>query len=187
MAINTKRLLANTLILMCDEKSLRKITIADIIERAGTGRQTFYNHFRDKNDLIYWIFLHTLAGERKLVGTKGYYAYLVKLHQEAQKISRFLMQACKLPGQNSLTEAIYEQNYNYYNNYIIKNFGEKNITEEVEFALRYHAHGATNVYIQWVLAGMPGPPERQARFILCCMPKCIKDYLPLGIETEEGL
>ena len=56
MAINIKRMLANSLISLSDEKPLRKITVTDIITHAGTGRQTFYNHFKDKNDLIYWIF-----------------------------------------------------------------------------------------------------------------------------------
>lgn len=185
MAINVKRLLSESLISLCDEKPLRKITVAEIVERAGTGRQTFYNHFKDKNDLIYWIFLRTLAGEKKLVQTKGYFAYLVRLHQEAQKIDRFLMQACKMPGQNSLSEAIYQQNHTYYSNYIKDHFGAESLTEEVEFALRYHSAGASHVYIQWVLAGMPGTAEQQARFILSCMPRCIKDFLPVRMEDWE--
>lgn len=186
MAINVKRLLAESLVELCDEKPLRKVTVAEIVERAGTGRQTFYNHFRDKNDLIYWIFLRTLAGEKKLVQTKGYFAYLVRLHQEAQKIDRFLVQACKMPGQNSLSEAIYQQNYKYYSNYIGEHFGAQSITDEVEFALKYHAAGASHVYIHWVLDGMPGTAEQQARFILACMPQCIRDFLPVRMESWEA-
>ena len=98
MPINVERLFADALIALNKEKPLHKITVTEIVQRAGAGRGTFYNHFRDKNDLIYWIFLHTLAGERKLVETQGYFPYLVKLHQEAIKIKSFLMQACKLAG-----------------------------------------------------------------------------------------
>lgn len=72
MAINVKRILADALIELSTEKPLRKITITELVERAGTGRQTFYNHFKDKNDLIYWIYSRTIAGERKLVETQGY-------------------------------------------------------------------------------------------------------------------
>jgi AcrR family transcriptional regulator len=47
MAINVKRLLANALIELSEEKPLAKITVTDIVNRAGAGRQTFYNHFRE--------------------------------------------------------------------------------------------------------------------------------------------
>lgn len=186
MAINVKRLLANALISLSEEKSLSKITVAEIVERAGTGRQTFYNHFRDKNDLVYWIFLCTLAGERKLVNTKGYFAYLVKLHQEAQKLSRFLCQACKLPGQNSLSDAIYQQNYDYYKKLIISQAGPEVLTDELEFALHFNAAGASHAYIRWVMNGTPGSAEEQAQRLIACMPACMLKYVPLYIHPSEA-
>lgn len=187
MAINVKRILADALIELSTEKPLRKITITELVERAGTGRQTFYNHFKDKNDLIYWIYSRTIAGERKLVETQGHFAYMVKLHQEAQKLCPFLMQACKLTGQNSLSEVLYQQNYNYYQNYVIRCYGEEKLTEDLEYALRFNAAGASYVYMGWVLSGAPGPAERQAELTLSCMPQCIRSLLPLHMEeTPEG-
>lgn len=186
MAINVKRILADALIELSTEKPLRKITIAELVERAGTGRQTFYNHFKDKNDLIYWIYSRTIAGERKVVCTQGYYAYMVKLHQEAQKLCPFLMQACKLTGQNSMSEVLYQQSYSYYRNYIVHHYGEAALTEEMEHALHFNAAGSSHVYMQWVLNGAPGPAERQAELALNCMPRCISSLLPLhGAEDPN--
>ncbi len=184
MAINVKRLLANALIELTEEKPLAKITITDIVTRAGAGRQTFYNHFRDKNDLIYWIFLRTIAGERKLVETAGFFAYLSNLYCEAQKCSRFLMQACKLAGQNSLSEAIFLQTYNYYKKYILYHYGADALDAKLEFALTFNAHGASSMYVQWAEAGTPGSAEEQARFALHSMPLCLKEYLPLSAEER---
>lgn len=187
MAINVKRLLANALLTLSEEKPLSKITVGEIVEQAGTGRQTFYNHFRDKYDLVYWIFLCTLAGEKKLVNTKGYFAYLVNLHQEAQKISRFLRQACKLPGQNSLSDAIYRQNYDYYKKLIISQAGPEVLDNDLEFALHFNAAGASHVYIQWILDGTPGSAEEQARRLICCMPPCMLKHVPLYVEPSTQL
>jgi AcrR family transcriptional regulator len=184
MAINVKRLLANSLLELIEEKPLSKITITDIITRAGAGRQTFYNHFCDKNDLIYWIFLRTLSGEKKLLETAGFFAYLSKLYREAQKCSRFLMQACKLDGQNSLSEAITLQTYNYYKEYIMEHYGADVFTDKLEFALAYYAHGASSLYVRWAEAGTPGSAEEQARYVLHCMPQCIKEFLPLSAEER---
>lgn len=184
MAINVKWLFANSLIELSKEKSLAKITVSDIVNRAGAGRQTFYNHFRDKNDLITWIFRRTLAGERELVETSGYFAYLTKLYQEAQKYGHFLMQACKLAGQNSLSEAIIQQTYNYYKRYILEHYGSEVFDEELEYALMFNAYGASSLYVQWAEAGMPGPAVTQARYALRCMPERIKTYLPLSAEDR---
>ena len=185
MSINVERILADALIELNKEKPLHKITVTEIVQRAGTGRGTFYNHFRDKNDLIYWIFLHTLSGERRLVETQGYFPYLVKLHQEATKIKGFLMQACKLVGQNSLSEAIYQQNYRYYKKCFVRHLGQDKVTDEVEFALKFNAYAASNMYMEWVISGMGVSPELQSKRLLRCMPKIIRDVLPLRPEEWE--
>ena len=186
MAINVKQLLADALIQLSEEKPLSKITVSNIVAQAGTGRQTFYNHFKDKNDLIYWIFCRTLRGERRILQTAGYFAYLRNLYTEAQKYSRFLKQACALDGQNSLSEAIYLQTYNYYKTYIVDHYGADVIDEQLEFALQFNAYGATSMYIRWAEAGMPGTGEQQAEFALHCMPYSIKQYLPLDDSQRNA-
>lgn len=37
------------------DKPFEKVSVIDIAERAGLSRKSFYNHFRDKYDLINWI------------------------------------------------------------------------------------------------------------------------------------
>ena len=179
MAINVKQIIADAIIELTEEKPLAKITVSNIIERAGTGRQTFYNHFKDKNDLIYWIFCRTLIGERELISKADYFSYLENLYNEAQKYRNFLKQACALDGQNSLSEAIYTRTYRYYKSYIVKNYGNEVLTDELEYALQFNAYGASNTYILWTKAGMPGTGTEQARYALRCMPPIIRQYLPL--------
>ena len=186
MAINVKQILADALIELSQEKPLSKITVSNIVTRAGAGRQTFYNHFKDKNDLIYWIFCRTLRGERKLMQTAGYYTYLKNLYTEAQNYRSFLKQACALEGQNSLSDAIVQQTYDYHKNYIEDHYGKEVFDQELEFALMFHAYGAANMYIRWAEKGMPGTGEEQAAYALHCMPGRIKQFLPLDdIERSE--
>ena len=185
MAINTKWIIANALLDLCSEKSLEKISVSDIIKKAGTGRQTFYNHFRDKNDLIYWIFKRTITRERQLVENEGFFAYLTHVYSEARKYSAFLEQACRYAGQNSLSESIYLQTYNYYKLFILAHYGSAVFDEKLEYALRFNAEGACGRYVHWVKEGMEGDPETQAKFALHCIPYAIKQYLPLTKEELE--
>jgi hypothetical protein len=179
-----KRLLADALIELSDEKSLTKITVQDITAKVGAGRQTFYNHFKDKDDLVYWIFLRTLRGEKRLIETSGYFAYLCNIYSEAQKNRLFLAKACKLTGQNSLADGVYQQTYNYYKNYVLSRRGCDVCDENLEYALKFNAYGASSLYLEWAKNGMPGSPDEQAINALRCMPKCIKDYLPLTDEER---
>ena len=52
MAIDIKEILANGLLDLCHKKDLSQVTVKDLLETTGVSRQTFYNHFLDKNDLI---------------------------------------------------------------------------------------------------------------------------------------
>lgn len=41
--------------LVC-KKSFQKITISDIAKESAMTRENFYYHFRDKYDIMHWIF-----------------------------------------------------------------------------------------------------------------------------------
>ena len=47
----TKRLLAQSLMDLMTTTPLEKISVNDIVDHAGVGRNTFYYHFEDKYDL----------------------------------------------------------------------------------------------------------------------------------------
>lgn len=52
--------LAKAFISLTETAPPEKITISDIIEKAGKNRKTFYYHFIDKDHLIAWIFRYDL-------------------------------------------------------------------------------------------------------------------------------
>ena len=51
----TKELLAQSLTELMVTTPLEKISVNDIVEHAGVGRNTFYYHFEDIPDLLKWI------------------------------------------------------------------------------------------------------------------------------------
>ena len=54
MADLTKKALSFSLKELLKEKTISKITINDICEKAGVRRQTFYYHFADLPELVEW-------------------------------------------------------------------------------------------------------------------------------------
>ena len=54
----TKKALAESMKTLLGTMPFSKISVSDICEVCGMNRKSFYYHFRDKYDLINWIF-HT--------------------------------------------------------------------------------------------------------------------------------
>ena len=52
----TKSALADAMKKLMVCKSFAKISISDLCEECGLNRKSFYYHFKDKYDLVNWIF-----------------------------------------------------------------------------------------------------------------------------------
>ena len=52
----TKKALAEALKLLMRKTPFSKLSIADICSTAGLSRRSFYRHFRDKYELLNWIY-----------------------------------------------------------------------------------------------------------------------------------
>ncbi len=74
-------------ILHAVDRSLDKMTVAQICENAGVSRQTFYRHFESKYDIPWWytIFIRQFYLDeigRSLSWEVGYYQHLRLVLQE---------------------------------------------------------------------------------------------------------
>jgi AcrR family transcriptional regulator len=50
--VRTRDTLGDALVALMREKNFEKITVQEVLDRAGVGRSTFYVHYRDKDDLF---------------------------------------------------------------------------------------------------------------------------------------
>ena len=87
--MDTKDLLAQALKQCMKKAPLEKITIKDITDTCGVSRQTFYRHFKDRQDLVNWYFDKILLESFEHMGEgKTIYDGLVKnLHLSIRKSS----------------------------------------------------------------------------------------------------
>jgi AcrR family transcriptional regulator len=61
----TNRHIADVFLLLTRRRPYQEITVTDIIEAAGCSRRTYYYHFKDKQDLVIWIFRSEFSEELK--------------------------------------------------------------------------------------------------------------------------
>lgn len=55
-SLRSKKLITDALVALMDEKSLDKITVTDIVNRADINRGTFYAHYESVSDVVTSIF-----------------------------------------------------------------------------------------------------------------------------------
>jgi len=68
----TKEILAESFQELAANNRIDKITITEITNNCGMSQPIFYNHFKDKYDLIVWIYIHELNEIMSKIGRDGY-------------------------------------------------------------------------------------------------------------------
>ena len=100
----TKRALATALKELMGERPFSAISIGDICQRRDMNRKSFYYHFKDKYDLLNWIYdteFLTVAQRREHESPWEFMADLLA-HLYADRA--FYARAMEVTGQNSFQE-----------------------------------------------------------------------------------
>ncbi len=174
MAIDIKKIIADALLELCETKALSKISISDIIEASSVSRQTFYNHFKDKADLIQYIYTERVLVDwtpASMNQTFEYYEHCVATFKRYTKYHNFMKQACLMTGQNCLsdymTEHCKELDLEYHQKlYRLIHGPDSVIPDALKFATEYNAIASMAVSISWIISDMPSPPEEIAMHIV---------------------
>lgn len=160
----TKELIASSFKYLVCNKPIDKISITDIMNQANFRRQTFYDYFDDKYDLVTWIFLYEITELTRssfhwenweqvlflllnyLEKNKKYYKKLflnVKLDSFKDYFTYTLKQ-----GVQHLADEYFEQN-----NQIIEQ------VEMTEVTINFYAYGLSQLLHEWVLGGCLPPSD----------------------------
>lgn len=100
----TKRALVASLKSLMSEQPFSKISIGEICDRCEMNRKSFYYHFRDKYDLVNWIFEREFVSVSKTKSYSGAIEAFGDLCCYLYENREFYRQALKIEGQNSFSE-----------------------------------------------------------------------------------
>lgn len=160
----TKRAIAAAMKELMDERPLAKISVGDIVEACGINRNTFYYHFRDKFDLVNWIFYTDIAAELNrediLAGPpwRAMEDLCVFLYQN----SGFYINALSAEGQNSFAE---------YFESILHAVVESRLPDILdagghrEFYVSFFVDAMVSAIFRWLRGGMDIPPAEFAELM----------------------
>ena len=157
----TKKALAVSIKKLMDTVPLAKISIQKIVDGCGLNRKTFYYHFKDKFDLVNWIYYTEVSesiADCKNYGnwTEGTYRTLSYL----MKNKSFYINALNTPGQNTFSEYFFEFCFKIIMNAIDDLSIEMNVSDkDKKFIADFYSHAFVGITTQWIKRGMKESPE----------------------------
>lgn len=100
----TKRALASALKDLMRTHPFSKISVSDICEYCDMNRKSFYYHFKDKYDLINWIYDTEFIAIAMQTSYRSFWDFLADLCGYFYENRSFYSKALQITGQNSFSE-----------------------------------------------------------------------------------
>lgn len=152
----TKEALEISLMQLLEKKELAKITISELVHRAGVSRAAFYRNYSSKEQMLEEIFGKTVQKIMDKLGqfnlrTELYQVWII-LFKEAKKEARLISLAVDYNLEKYLTQAVF-------------NFLEKRQQSKKEASSYIHSFWSSalvSVLSKWIKDGMQVPAEKIA-------------------------
>ena len=152
----TKNALAVSMKKLMEKKPFSKISVGDICEDCGMNRKSFYYHFRDKYDLVNWIFYVDFIERMEGSSCRNEWDMLEALCSHFYRERLFYQNALQVEGQNSFRE--------YFCGMLrpVLMLLTQNLVEEgrkKEFYIAFLCEGVLGELVYWLREGSKITPE----------------------------
>ncbi|MBR4446697.1 MAG: TetR/AcrR family transcriptional regulator C-terminal domain-containing protein [Solobacterium sp.] len=176
MAIDIKKVFADSMIRLLKEKTFEQITVKELCSDCGASRQTFYNHFYDKYDLIVWICRKQCeelwaSFQRK----QSFRECMLGVYDLLYDNQTFYTIVMEIEGPNSFHEFLIEFTKKYYRS-LAESSGDP-ISDELEYAISFCTVGTIEMAVSWLKSGCVQSPAQMVEYQVLCCPAPLKPYL----------
>ena len=150
MQERTKWMFADAIMDIISKKELSKIRITELCEYCDTDRQTFYYHFKDKYDLVAWIYENDWKYSFDHYAKDFSKEQTLILLEQIKKKQFFYRKAFEDSNQNSLFSYMRNTNRRITENIAKRRFQIDELTDEQRFAINYHSYAWVCCLAEWV-------------------------------------
>ncbi|MBR3017283.1 MAG: TetR family transcriptional regulator [Clostridia bacterium] len=169
MAERMKIWIADTMNRLLQHKSIEDIRVTEICREAEIERPTFYYHFRDKYELMAWMFC------RKALGTD-----ILSVESAAKSMNGmrqdfiFYKRAYEDHSQNPMWSYMVEYFVERYARLAKEKLGTEALDPRLQYCIRLYCHGAVGMTREWLLKDNITPAETVVRLMFDAMPEAMR-------------
>jgi len=157
----TKKALAGSIKQLMETVPLAKISIQNIVDNCGLNRKTFYYHFKDKFDLVNWIYYREVS--ERIDDYKHYENWVDGTYRILTYISEnksFYVNAQNTHGQNSFEEYFSKFCFEIVMGAINELSVDMNVSEhDKKFVADFYIRAFVSITIDWIKHGMKDSPK----------------------------
>lgn len=187
ISVRSKRLITDALVALMEEKPFSKISIRDIVEKAGLTRQTFYHNFESKeevlthkSDELFDDFFQFLT-DNQVTDLEGVICLYFRYWQDNDEFIKLLIK-------NNLVFILENRYPQYFDLVQLIYFRGKGFTNtETEYLYAAICGAIINLLVVWVRTGETMTPKEMSSFVMGLFEGRLYNlYLPKE-EREERL
>lgn len=174
---SSKELLAESALEMISKYPVDKISVLEIARNCNVSTRTFYNHFRDKYDLIAWSSIYLMEQRHKeYQGTTDFHYCLTITTEVVWEYCDFFVNAVKYHGQNNLSESIMNPLRDIYLK-LIHDVYHDEITDEIYDSVTFFLYGCIGFANHALQNNNIPTPQTAVALLENCLPSNLKVYL----------
>ena len=166
MAEITKIWIADKMREIMKHKPISKIRVTEICRAAEIERPTFYYHFKDKYDLVAWMF-YTEAYGTDIISVASAAAGMNKMKQQIL----FYKRAYEDASQNALWRYMLEYFVKRYTELAKEKLGTDILDPQLAYSIRFYCMGAVGMTREWVLNDNITSAETVVQMMFNSMPE----------------
>ena len=172
MAEITKMWIADKMMEIMKHKPIDKIRVTEICKAADIERPTFYYHFKDKYDLVAWMFCTDAYGT-DITSVPSAAAGMNKMKQEIL----FYRRAYEDSSQNALWHYMVEYFTRRYTALAKEKLGTDILDTQLAYSIRFYCMGAVGMTQEWVLTDNITSAETVVQMMFHSMPENLRKIL----------
>ena len=171
----TKQLFADKIMQLAKNKPIKDIQIKELCVLCGVERTTFYYHFRDKYDLVAWIFKQNYIEEASRAETINDERMIREMFHRLSMQKEFFLNALQDSSQNNLREYMLAFYIGIEERVLCEYYHTDSLNEELLYEVRNYSFGCMGQTIDWLLGKNNLSAEKMAHYQYKFMPEELKN------------
>ena len=182
---DTKGMFADELEALMTRIPLSKVRVGDLCAACNVERRVFYYHFKDKYDLVAWMFErdYIAAADGRAPFSEGLYA---EAHRLLWARRDFYRRAFEEDSQNSIYRYLLQFSIETNEAVLKRHLGVRTLSRAHAFEARHFAHGNVGCMVDWLRGYIDATPEQLAAHMFACLPAALREAYATGGLIGSG-
>jgi len=174
---DVKNIIADSAEALFKKYDIENVTIQQIVDACGTSRTTFYRYFKDKYDLMNWVYKRNVDPIIKIYNDgKDIRKLSAEIFEFIKSKKEYFYYITRYNGQNSFFDFVTQYGYDYYET-ALKNLMKVNkLPYEYTLYIKGYCFAGGNFMIDCMRKNCVMDTDKFAEIIYGMMPITLKNY-----------